>query len=210
MDIALKRLNRISDLVFAAAMTIMILLFQLPTEDDLSTKESFELYLGEAFPTLIFFLITFTIVTIYWVKDVGQFKYIQRTDNTHTWLQMGSLAFLLLLPWTNALLEINPDHLTVRILYCLIIFMTGLFSSLAWHYASKNNRLVDKDLDKKQVFTILEINLTEPIVALIAIFIAILWPDFFMLSFILIPLLYSLQKKIRHKIKEKKMRQDEN
>ena len=53
MDIALKRLNRISDLVFAAAMTIMILLFQLPTEDDLSTKESFELYLGEAFPTLI-------------------------------------------------------------------------------------------------------------------------------------------------------------
>ena len=60
------------------------------------------------------------------------------------------------------------------------------------------------------MFTILEINLTEPIVALIAFFIAILWPDFFMFSFILIPLLYSLQKKIRHKIKEKKMRQDEN
>jgi uncharacterized membrane protein len=201
MDIPLQRLNRMSDLVFASAMTILIFLLKLPTEAQIDSKATFELYLDESLPSLYLFLITFLVVAIYWVKDVGQFKHITTTNGTHTWLQLGSLVFLILLPWTNSLLEIKPDNLNVRIIYCLDIFLIGLFSSIAWYYASKNHRLVNADIDKKQIFEILEVNLTEPAVALIAIIVVLFFPGFFSITFILIPLLYILQKKIRSKLK---------
>lgn len=203
MNIPLSRLSRLSDLLFAASLTILIMLMELPSEADLSSREAFELYLDNSIPRLTLFIITFIIVAIYWVKDVGQFKYIQKTDGTHTWLQLGSLAFLMILPWTNALFEINPDHLGVRIIYSIDIFLIGLFSSLAWIYASKNHRLINKELEKKEILQILEANLTEPIVALIAIGIAFVWPDFFTSSFILIPLLYGLQKKVRQRLSDR-------
>jgi uncharacterized membrane protein len=202
MDISLQRLNRMSDLVFASAMTILILLLKLPTEAQLSSHESFELYLDESLPRLYLFLVTFLVVAIYWVKDVGQFKHILKTNGTHTWMQLGSLVFLVLLPWTNALLEINPENINVRIIYCVDIFLIGFFSSLAWYYASKNHRLINPEIEEKLIKDIQEINLTEPIVALIAILVAIFLPNLFALSFILIPLLYILQKKLRSKWKE--------
>jgi uncharacterized membrane protein len=202
MDISLQRLNRMSDFVFASAMTILILLLKLPTEDQLISSESFELYLDESLPRLYLFLITFLVVAIYWVKDVGQFKHITKTNGTHTWLQLGSLVFLVLLPWTNSLLEIKPDNINVRIIYCVDIFVIGFFSSLAWYYASKNHRLINPKVEKTIVKNIQEINLTEPIVALIAIAVAIFFPYLFSLTFILIPLLYILQKKLRSKWKE--------
>lgn len=201
MDISLQRLNRMSDLIFASAMTILILLLKFPSEDQLKSYESFELYLDESLPRLYLFLVTFLVVAIYWVKDVGQFKHIISTNGTHTWLQLGSLVFLVLLPWTNALLEIKPDNINVRIIYCLDIFLIGFFSSLAWYYASKNHRLVTSKIEKKLINHILEVNLTEPAVALIAIAAAIFFPNLFSLTFILIPLLYVLQKKLRAKWK---------
>ena len=199
MDISLQRLNRLSDLVFASAMTILILLLNLPSEDQLSSQESFELYLDDSLPRLSLFLVTFLVVAIYWVKDVDQFKHIIKTNGTHTWLQLGSLGFLVLLPWTNGLLEISPDNINVRVVYCLDIFLIGFFSSLAWYYASKNHRLINQKVEKKLINELLEVNMTEPAVALIAIVAAIFFPNLFSLTFILIPILYVLHKKLRTK-----------
>jgi uncharacterized membrane protein len=203
MDNSLQRLNRLSDFVFASAMTILILLLKFPTEDQLVSHEAFELYLDESLPRLYLFLITFLVVAIYWVKDVGQYKHIIKTDGTHTWLQLGSLVFLVLLPRTNSLLEINPENLNVRIIYCVDIFLVGFFSSLAWYYASKNQRLTNTEIEKKLISDIQEENITEPVVALIAILVAFFFPGLFSITFILIPLLYILQKKLRARWKGK-------
>lgn len=199
-DIALTRINRLSDLVFASSMTILVLLLEFPTEEDLMTQKTFEEYLTLAAPRLYLFLITFIVVAIYWVKDVEQFKYIQSTNGTHTWLQLISLAFLVLLPWANGLLEIKPENITVRILYCADIFFIGFFSFLAWNYASGKAQLTTPNLDAKVIFNLKESNITEPIIALIAMATAFVLPNLFDYSFILIPFLYMASKKIKARL----------
>jgi uncharacterized membrane protein len=197
INVALTRLNRLSDLVYASSMTILIMLLEFPTKEDLLTTKSFESYLLKALPRLYLFVVTFVVVAIYWAKDVEQFKYIKETNGTHTWLQLGSLAFLVLLPWTNGLLEIQPTNVAVQIIYCADIFLIGFLSFTAWYYASKKAKLTTDDLTPEVTFNLLESNITEPIIALIAIVVSLIQPAYFDFTFILIPLLYMAHKKIK-------------
>jgi uncharacterized membrane protein len=203
MDNTLQRLTRMSDLIFASAMTILILLLQFPTAEQIDSSEAFELYLDESLPRLYLFLVTFLIVAIYWVKDLEQFKYVIKTNNRHIWFQLGSLVFLILLPWVNSLLEIKPENFNVRIIYCIDIFFIGVFSSFAWHYASKNHRLIKTETDQLLINEIRSSNFAEPIVALVAVIAALFLPSMFNLTFILIPVLFIVQKKIRTRLKLK-------
>jgi uncharacterized membrane protein len=203
MDNTLQRLTRMSDLIFASAMTILILLLQFPTAEQIDSSDAFELYLDESLPRLYLFMVTFLIVAIYWVKDLEQFKYVIKTNNRHIWFQLGSLVFLILLPWVNSLLEIKPENINVRIIFCIDIFFIGFFSSMAWHYASKNHRLIKTETDHLLINEIRSSNFAEPIVALVAIIAALFLPSLFNLTFILIPILFIIQKKIRTRLKIK-------
>lgn len=190
-------------MVYASSMTILILLLEFPSKEDLLTSNSFENYLLEALPRLYLFVVTFAVVAIYWMKDVEQYKYIKQTNGTHMWLQLGSLAFLVLLPWTNGLLEINPTNVAVQIIYCVDIFLIGFLSFSAWYYAAKKVSLTTNELTPEITFNLLESNITEPIVALIAIVVSLIQPDYFDLTFILIPLLYMAHKKIKARRQKK-------
>jgi len=59
MDNTLQRLTRMSDLIFASAMTILILLMQFPTAEQIDSSDAFELYLDESLPRLYLFMVTF-------------------------------------------------------------------------------------------------------------------------------------------------------
>lgn len=201
-DVSLQRLNRLSDLVFASSMTILILRFRLPSEEQIASPELFEKYFNDSLPSIYLFIITFAFVAIYWVKDVDQFKYVVRTNTVHTWLQLASMAFLVLLPWVNALQEINPENTAVRILYCLDLFLVGFFSSLVWEYASHKHRLIDPGLQKAMIDDIRLNNLSEPFVALVAIIAALWKPSLYEITFILIPILFIVQKGLRERLKK--------
>ena len=125
MDNTLQRLTRMSDLIFASAMTILILLLQFPTAEQIDSSDAFELYLDESLPRLYLFMVTFLIVAIYWVKDLEQFKYVIKTNNRHIWFQLGSMVFLILLPWVNSLLEINQKILMLELFFALTFSLSG-------------------------------------------------------------------------------------
>lgn len=74
---------------------------------------------------------------------------------------------------------------------------------MAWHYASKNHRLIKTETDRLLINEIRSSNFAEPIVALVAVIAALFLPSLFNLTFILIPILFIIQKKIRTRLKTK-------
>lgn len=199
-NLSLQRLNRLSDFVYASAMTILVLMLKFPTAEEIENNEMFEGYLLDALPRLYLFVITFITVAIYWMKDLDQYKHIVDTDTGHMWYQILSLAFVVLLPWSNALMEIKPELFAVRLFYGLDILLIGVFSYLGWRTATDERKFVTDEVSNETISKIRRDALSEPIIAVIAIIAALIRPEFFDYVFILIPLTFILQKQIKSKV----------
>ena len=187
---SLQRLKRLSDGIFMLAMTLMVLQFDLPNvESELSSQEIKEFLIAQL-PALYIYLGTFILIAFYWFSNLQQFTHYKKTDTIHLWLNLLSLMFVVLIPYTNDLINIYSLNNYVQIFYSLNLLLVGLFSSLSWWYASRSNRLIDSTLEKKESVKIGIESLIEPFVSLFSIFVSLINPSYWEWSFLLIFPLY--------------------
>ncbi|MEL4897829.1 TMEM175 family protein [Crocosphaera sp. Alani8] len=187
---SLQRLKRLSDGIFMLAMTLMVLQFDLPNvESELSSQEIKEFLIAQL-PALYIYLGTFILIAFYWFSNLQQFTHYKKTDTIHLWLNLLSLMFVVLIPYTNDLINIYSLNNYVQIFYSLNLLLVGLFSSLSWWYASRSNRLIDSTLEKKESVKIGIESLIEPFVSLFSIFVSLINPTYWEWSFLLIFPLY--------------------
>ena len=143
---ALLRLERVSDGIFLLAMMLMVLQFDLPDlEGQLSAGQLREFLLSQL-PALYIYFETFILIAFYWLSNLNQFKFYQKTDSTHTWLNLLSLMFVVLVPYTNNLSSLDPLNSDAQVFYSINLFLVGFLSCLSWWYGTTNNRLVNEDL----------------------------------------------------------------
>ena len=194
----IQRLARLSDLIFAVAMTLMALTFEpLPLKD--MTPQEVTLFLQEQLPSLGVYALTFIVISFYWTSHLHQFQYYKRTDTVHLWLTLLSLLFVVLMPYANDLSSYYDTVLAVQVFYSLAAAGVGVFSTAAWIYATQNRRLVDNDLEEQTIRQILQESYVEPLVSLLAIFGAMIHPWGWAATFLLIPVIFFAQSKISEK-----------
>lgn len=106
-----QRLQALSDGVFAIAMTLLVL--------DLSTGGGHEpvaaILRGQA-THLLLYAESMVVLGVVWFGHRNAFEYVRRTDHVHTWLNLGLLATVALVPWTTGLVAghlLDPLALTV-------------------------------------------------------------------------------------------------
>ncbi|MGK7941548.1 MAG: TMEM175 family protein [Crocosphaera sp.] len=166
---SLQRLKRLSDGIFMLAMTLMVLQFDLPNvQAEMSSKEIKE-FLIDQLPTLYIYLGTFILIAFYRFNNLQKFTDYKRTHTIHLWINLLSLMFVVLIPYTNDFINIYSLNPYVQIFYSINLFLVGLFYSLSWWYASRNNHLIDSTLEKKESVKIGLENLIEPFVSLLSI-----------------------------------------
>ncbi|MEO1372756.1 MAG: TMEM175 family protein [Cyanobacteria bacterium J06635_10] len=164
----LQRLSRLSDIIFAVAMTIMALTFEpLPQQD--MTPQEVTAFVQQQLPSLGVYILTFIGIAFYWITHLQQFRYYKQTDTVHIWLTLLSLLFVVLLPYANDLSTIYDGVLIIQCFYSLSAAGLGIFSTAAWIYATKNRRLVSPDLSDITIRQIRQESYVEPIVSLLAI-----------------------------------------
>ncbi|MEM7578876.1 MAG: TMEM175 family protein [Cyanobacteria bacterium P01_A01_bin.80] len=83
----IQRLSRLSDIIFAVAMTILTLVFDPIPLDQTSPEMAAQLLLQQL-PDMGIYAITFLTIALYWFTHVNQFKYYQKTDAVHTFLSL--------------------------------------------------------------------------------------------------------------------------
>ncbi|OLC53916.1 MAG: hypothetical protein AUH85_13005 [Chloroflexi bacterium 13_1_40CM_4_68_4] len=146
-QVAGRRLDRIaalSDGVFAIAMTLIVFEIRVPEVASIRSEQELWNALIALSPRLITYLLSFLTLGIFWNGQQTQLNHFSNADRDLTWIQLGFLALVALMPFSTSLLA---EFITFRLAllsYWANIFFLGVVLYVAWAYASRAG-LVNED-----------------------------------------------------------------
>ncbi len=167
-DMPIQRLMRLSDIIFAVAMTILAIFFDPIPLDNISPETAAQLLIQQL-PDLGIYALTFITLAFYWFTHVHQFKHYQRTDAVHTFLTLFSLLFVVLFAYASDLSGAYEGVFAINLFYSMAAIGVGIFSTAAWIYGTQNRRLVAPELSDETIRHIRQESYIEPSIYLLAI-----------------------------------------
>ncbi len=168
LNVSLKtsRIEALSDGIFAVAMTILVIGFDILLTPKKGVSESgliaALLALG---PDLLHYVEGFIILGAFWIEHHYQFHFIQRTDSTLLFINIIGLMLIVLIPFSTC---VAGDYSDTRVAVWLLemnLLVTGLVFYLHWVYATARHRLVATNLDRRVIIFYAWRNLIVPLVS---------------------------------------------
>jgi uncharacterized membrane protein len=183
-----KRLETLSDGVFAVAMTLLILDIKLPPiSNDVSAAE-YGSEIWALWPKVGVFVLSFVVLARAWELHRYVFSFLIRYDHTLIYLNMAYLMAIVFLPFSTSLVGEHSRFEISAVIYATNFLPIAGFKFLMWSYATRNHRLVKSEL-RSSVVTWLKRRLVLSItVIIVAILTALVYPQ----ASILLLLLYQL------------------
>jgi uncharacterized membrane protein len=160
------RIEALVDAVFAIALTLLVIelkVSHVDTDGDLAKQ------LIELIPKFFAYFLSFIILGLLWFGHQMVSHYVMRSDRTHIWLNLLFLMCISLIPFSASLLGDNILRPTATIFYGTNLLVTGLVQYLHWEYITRQNRLIDRNLDRRLVRAVQKTFLFVPLTYLIAI-----------------------------------------
>ncbi len=161
----LERLATLTDVVYAAALVLIIGWLPLPeesaAEDRVWLLELFAEFSGH----LIAALIGLTFVIIYWIRSNTLLTALDRTEGVHTGFSIASVFFLLLLLYTVRVGDqiAAPSH---RASESGAVALIGLAAAAAWWRAQRRG-LVREGISREERVGGQVESFAEPVAALV-------------------------------------------
>jgi uncharacterized membrane protein len=190
---ATARIEALTDGVYAIAMTLLVLNLGVPEVPHRSADLVAALSQMQAF--FIDYAISFLLLAVFWTVHHRHFHVIKRTDTRLLWINVFTLLFVVLIPFSTELFGTYRGVTAAAVFFELNIFIIGAFKYLQWSYVTHDYRLVDQGLDPKVIALGRRINLVTPAVSFAAIGLAFILPDQSTILFISIPVIISWLRK---------------
>ncbi len=191
------RLRFLADIIFATAMTIMILNIEIPEFGHITEAKKLSAFLLKQINSMWVFFIAFVVIAIYWIKHLEHFSAIRIVNQTFIWFQLLFLVSIMLIPFWNTYIEQFPENVAIRVLLSANMVLVGCFSFLSMNYAANpKHRLLHDSVSDKTVSEAKRQILTEPAIAILAAGLAYINPVYWDVAFILVPLLFVARKKL--------------
>ncbi|QBD76051.1 DUF1211 domain-containing protein [Ktedonosporobacter rubrisoli] len=155
----LERLAALSDGIFAVAMTLLILDIHVPEiaqamsgiiQQPLWASGALqpELALWRALiqlgPRLLTYLMSFLTLGIFWVGQQTQLNHFASSDRNLTWIHLGFLIAVVLMPFSTGLLSGNITIRLALVVYWLNIVLLGTLLYLSIRYAKRAGLVKDE------------------------------------------------------------------
>ncbi len=147
MDLRTQRIEALTDGVFAIIMTLLVLeligseLFGDGSQD-LNEK------LADVGPKFAWYLMSFSVLGIFWLLHNYQFSYVKTMDGIGAWINTLFLASAALVPFSTMLVGTYQNSLSANI-YTLNLTFTDFFLLALWIYATRSKRLVEVDIPRQ-------------------------------------------------------------
>ena len=187
-----NRLEAFSDGVIAIIITIMVLELKVPNNPTWQTY-------WDAFPIFISYVLSFVLVGLYWSTHHHLFHLVQKVDNKTLWMNMFTLFWQSLIPFTTATMgENNFTSITVMA-YAFVLSMSTLahiflVNSLVKLHGQNSSLSINSKKDRRKGYFTLGTNIA-------AIFIAFIgFPKVAFILIALIAMLWFLPAKITDNI----------
>jgi uncharacterized membrane protein len=129
------RLATLTDGVFAIVMTILVLDLEIP---DTSDGESVADSIRELGPTFSAFVISFLLVSMYWVWHRGVFAQVRYVDYRLVWLNLLFLLPVSMIPFAASTLGSHPNDASALQLYGMVLVAVTLMRSLLNWYLHRH------------------------------------------------------------------------
>ena len=133
---SIERIAALSDGLFAIAMTLLILELRPPTADAIRSEVELWHALVALSAQLIMYLIGFLTLGIFWIGQQSQLSQFAHADRNLTWIHIGFLAAVALMPLSTALLAHFITYRVALFVYWLNMLLLGIGLYGSWAYAS--------------------------------------------------------------------------
>ena len=150
-------------------MALSVNILDLST--DLTQSELLD-KLYELLPQFESYVISFAIISIFWVSYHQVFNHIKGSHITMVYLNLLFLLLITLLSLSTSLVINYGTYQIPYVIYCSNVIMTSLLLALIWWYAAKNKSLVDKNLHPFFIKGVLVNLISIPIVFILSIIIS--------------------------------------
>jgi len=132
---SVERIAALSDGIFAVAMTLLVLELRVPTLGVIHSEQELWSALITLSPSMVTYLMSFLTLGIFWVGQQTQLNYFTASNRTLTWIQLGFLLAMGVMPFSTALLGGFITYRLALVVYWLNILLGGLFLLISWQYA---------------------------------------------------------------------------
>ncbi|KPJ68582.1 hypothetical protein AMJ44_06145 [candidate division WOR-1 bacterium DG_54_3] len=187
-----RRLEALTDGIFAIAMTLLVLTLDLGDMVSGLTNVKLHQLLLAQIPKFYNYALSFVLLAIFWILHHQQFHYIKKTNQRHLWINILILMFVALIPFSTSLVGDYSSDWMAELFFGANIFILGLLFSLNWHYSTKDYRLVEGKLEEHHIRLGTRRGLVTPLVSLLAILMAFVNPSYSPYIYLLIPVILSL------------------
>jgi uncharacterized membrane protein len=139
---SLERLAALSDGIFAVAMTLLVLDLRVPVNDLAQALPSEQMLvdaLVELAPRLLTYLLSFLTLGIFWIGQQTQLNYFARSNRNLTWIHLGFLMSVSLLPFSTSLLAEFISYRLAVVVYWVNLLLLGVMLYASWRYAETND-----------------------------------------------------------------------
>jgi uncharacterized membrane protein len=197
--IKVERVISFSDAVFAFAITLMALSINIPDIPTHLTQSELLDKLYDLYPQVESYIISFAVIAIFWVSYHQVFNHIKGSHITMVYLNLLFLLLITLLSLSTSLVINYGTYQIPYVIYCLIVIMTSLLLSPIWWHATKNKRLVDKNLHPFFIKGVLVNLMSIPIVFIVSIIISFVNLDVAQYFWLIIaPLNIAIKNRYKH------------
>jgi len=196
------RIEALTDGIFAIAMTLLVLTLDLPeVEKGLTQVRVHNLLIGQMHKFFNYAL-SFVLLAVFWIIHHQHFHVIKRTDHKHLWINIFTLMFIALIPFSTSLVGDYPEDWMDEFFFGSNMFILGMLLNWSWTYATKGYRLVNRGLDPRRIALGKKRGAIIPFVALLAMVLSLINPLMSSYVYILIPIILSLPQ-FRYKLSKK-------
>ena len=143
-----RRLESLTDGVFAIIMTILVFNISVPElilfAEGEYTSERLSSRLLDLWPDISAYIVSFVTLSVYWVAHHRVFRWIVNVDRPLIWINISFLMTIGLIPFSTALLTQYRDQQESIFIYSFNAILAGLIIYSLSHYAKRHLELVDK------------------------------------------------------------------
>ncbi|MDQ1552105.1 MAG: potassium channel family protein [Actinomycetota bacterium] len=137
-----RRLEMLTDGVFAIVMTLIVLQIAIPRGPAAQLPQD----LANLVPTLLVYALTFVTLGTLWFGNRTQSEFVSKADHPLVWLTLLMLLFVALVPFSAGLIGRYPDSRVAVVLYGVHLTVVFTLHACLWLYVSLRPRLLREGL----------------------------------------------------------------
>ena len=169
-----NRIENLIDAIYAFSMTLLVTTLEIPSATNLTRSFTVDTILLHLLPDFINYFIAFILLATFWWINHVRFHYLRSTDKTLIIINVLSLGFIALLPFTTHLAGFFPLNFHAAIIFELNLLIIGILSFLQWWYIIRKPQLVAGHVDPKKLAENQAKTLVFPVLSVAGIALALL------------------------------------